>query len=147
MLLLMYCAIQELLAEEAANRKDIEDVIEEERAKVDAKTQITQGVFLQWRQKNKDDKIKQQEAVEADRKKKGIMTGREIFAQVQTLFCDGPDRGIILQPILLGHSYFVAAVCIICLHLDIANISAENTILRNYVSSPSYLSPGPFLLP
>ena len=75
-------SIQELIAEEAANRKDIEDVIEEERAKVDAKTQITQDVFLQWRQKNKDDKIKQQEAVEADRKKKGIMTGREIFAQV-----------------------------------------------------------------
>ena len=76
--------LQELLAEEAANRKDIEDVIEEERAKVDAKTQITQEVFLQWRQKNKDDKLKQAEAIEADRKKKGVMTGREIFAQVSS---------------------------------------------------------------
>ena len=85
--------MQELLAEEAANRKDIEDVIEEERAKVDAKTQITQDVFLQWRQKNKDDKVKQQEAVEADRKKKGIMTGREIFAQVLTIMSDSSHQG------------------------------------------------------
>ena len=74
--------IQELIAEEAANRKDIEDVIEEERAKVDAKTQITQDVFLQWRQKNKDSKQSEADAAEAERKKKGVMTGREIFAQV-----------------------------------------------------------------
>ena len=74
---------QELIAEEAANRKDIEDVIEEERAKVDAKTPITQNVFLKWRQKNRDDKVQAQEAAEVERKKKGVMTGREIFAQVK----------------------------------------------------------------
>ena len=37
-------SVQELIAEEAANRQDIEDAIEEERAKVDAKTPITQTV-------------------------------------------------------------------------------------------------------
>lgn len=76
--------LQELIAEEAANRKDIEDVIEEERAKVDAKTQITEEVFRNWRQKNIDDRKKAAETSEAERKKKGVMTGREIFAQVDT---------------------------------------------------------------
>ncbi len=36
--------IKELLEEEAANRRDVAEVIEEERAKVDAKTPITQEV-------------------------------------------------------------------------------------------------------
>jgi len=73
--------MKELIAEEAANRKDIEDVIEEERAKVDAKTPITQDVFLGWRQKNRDDKKRAREDTETERKRKGVMTGREIFAQ------------------------------------------------------------------
>ena len=73
--------LQELMAEEAANRKDIEDMIEEERAKVDAKTAITQDVFLNWRQKNRDQKAKAREDSETERKRKGVMTGREIFAQ------------------------------------------------------------------
>lgn len=49
---------------------------------MDAKTPITQDVFAQWRQKNLDDKRKAAESSEAERKKKGVMTGREIFAQV-----------------------------------------------------------------
>jgi hypothetical protein len=73
--------VQELIAEEAANRKDIEDVIEEERAKVDAKTPITQDVFINWRQKNRDDKKQARADTETERKRKGVMTGREIFAQ------------------------------------------------------------------
>ena len=78
--------LQELIAEEAANRKDIEDVIEEERAKVDAKTAITQDVFLNWRQKNRDQKAKAREDSETERKRKGVMTGREIFAQASLSF-------------------------------------------------------------
>lgn len=74
--------VQELLEEEAANKKSIEDVIEEERSKVDAKTPITQAVFEQWRQKKREERVKAAEAAEADRKRKGLMTGREIFAQV-----------------------------------------------------------------
>lgn len=36
--------VQELLEQEAENRKAIEDIIEEERRKVDAKTPITEEV-------------------------------------------------------------------------------------------------------
>lgn len=36
--------MKELLEEEARNQKDVAEVIEEERAKVDAKTPITQEV-------------------------------------------------------------------------------------------------------
>lgn len=98
--------MKELLAEEAANRKDIEDVIEEERAKVDAKTPITQEVFLRWRQKNRDDKLQAAEAAEAERKRKGVMTGREIFAQVP--FWSGgvfPFRGIPWLSVLMQGKY------------------------------------------
>ena len=38
--------LQELLEQEAANTKPIEDLIEEERSKVDAKTPITEVVRL-----------------------------------------------------------------------------------------------------
>lgn len=38
--------MQELLEQEAENRKAIEDIIEEERRKVDAKTPITEEVSL-----------------------------------------------------------------------------------------------------
>ena len=41
--------VQELLEAEAANAKSIEEEIEEERAKVDAKTPITEQVFDLWR--------------------------------------------------------------------------------------------------
>lgn len=71
-----------MLEEEAANKKSIEEEIEEERAKVDAKTPITQAVFEQWRQKKKDDRQKAVDQAEVERKRKGVMTGREIFAQV-----------------------------------------------------------------
>ena len=40
--------MQELLEAEAANAKSIEEEIEEERAKVDAKTPITEQVFDLW---------------------------------------------------------------------------------------------------
>ena len=74
--------LQELIAEEAANRKDIEDVIEEERSRVDAKTPITQAVFQSWREAQRQEKRKAAQDNEAERKRKGIITGREIFAQV-----------------------------------------------------------------
>ena len=42
--LTLYLVPQELLEEEAANAKPIEDLIEEERRKVDARTPITEEV-------------------------------------------------------------------------------------------------------
>jgi len=102
--------MQELIAEEAANRKDIEDVIEEERAKVDAKTPITQDVFISWRQKNRDDKKQARADTETERKRKGVMTGREIFAQAgflpgstdahNRIMQSQPDTSIPLIPVL-----------------------------------------------
>lgn len=70
-----------LLEEEAKNAKSIEEEIEEERRKVDAKTPITQTVFADWHNKKKEAARKIQEDVLAERKKKGILSGREIFAQ------------------------------------------------------------------
>lgn len=72
--------MKELLEEEAANAKSIEEIIEEERSKVDAMTPITEDVFAGW--KAKRDALRREAELEAfeERKRKGIMTGREIFA-------------------------------------------------------------------
>ncbi|KAK9901521.1 hypothetical protein WJX75_000134 [Coccomyxa subellipsoidea] len=73
--------MKELLEAEAANVKPIEDEIDEERRKVDAKTPITEQTFGQWREERKAEKQRRREEDEADRKRKGILTGREIFMQ------------------------------------------------------------------
>ena len=41
--------MKQLLEEEAANKKSVEEEIEEERAQNDAKTPITQEVFAKWK--------------------------------------------------------------------------------------------------
>ncbi len=68
---------------QARNVKDIAEQIEEERAKIDARTPITQDVFKAWRQKKIEVRRAKKAAEEEERKKKGIMTGREIFLQVR----------------------------------------------------------------
>eukprot|EP00877_Chromochloris_zofingiensis_P008620 jgi/Chrzof1/4010/Cz13g17040.t1 len=74
--------MKELLAEEAAkNSRDMSEVIEEERQKVQAKTQITEEVFQQWRARKVAEKRKQSEEQELERRKKGLLNGREIFLQ------------------------------------------------------------------
>jgi hypothetical protein len=73
--------MKQMLDEEAANKKSVEEIIEEERAKVDAKTPITDDVFKVW----KAGKVAAKRKVAADndeeRRRKGIFTGREIFAE------------------------------------------------------------------
>lgn len=69
-----------LLEEEAANSKPIEEEIEEERSKVDAKTPITEEVFQKWKAEQDAARRKAEEEKEEERRRKGIMTGREIFA-------------------------------------------------------------------
>lgn len=59
----------------------MEEIIEEERAKVDAKTPITNEVFQMWKAERVEAKRKAAEEKEEERRKKGILTGREIFAQ------------------------------------------------------------------
>ncbi|KAK9812446.1 hypothetical protein WJX73_000378 [Symbiochloris irregularis] len=73
--------MKELLEAEAENAVPIEDEIEQERAKVDAKTPITEQVFLQWREKQKTKRAQKAEEAEAERKRRGNLTGREIFAE------------------------------------------------------------------
>ena len=70
-----------LLEEEAANAKSVEEIIEEERAKVDAKTPITEEVFKKWKEERDAAKREAALAKVEERRKKGIMTGREIFAE------------------------------------------------------------------
>ena len=48
-------------------------------------------VFAAWRQKQQEDKRRAQEEGESERKRKGILTGREIFQQVTT--CSDSEPG------------------------------------------------------
>lgn len=73
--------MKELLDEEQRNKKGIDEIIEEERSKVDAKTPINGEVFMLWHRKRSEEKRKRKEALAEERKKKGVLTGREIFMQ------------------------------------------------------------------
>jgi hypothetical protein len=61
--------------------KSVEDMIEEERAKVDAKTPITEDVFKKWKVEQEAAKLADAQEKEEERRRKGILTGREIFAE------------------------------------------------------------------
>jgi hypothetical protein len=69
-----------LLEEEAANAKSVEEMIEEERAKVDAKTPVTEEVFAAWKAAQDAARRERRAAEEEERRKRGVITGREIFA-------------------------------------------------------------------
>ncbi|KAL4423266.1 hypothetical protein ABPG77_004535 [Micractinium sp. CCAP 211/92] len=73
--------MKELLELEAANKQSVEEAIEEERAKVEAKTPVTVETFAIWMREKEAAKRKAEEEREADRKKRGIATGREIFLE------------------------------------------------------------------
>ncbi|KAG2447107.1 hypothetical protein HYH02_007856 [Chlamydomonas schloesseri] len=73
--------MKELLEEEARNAKDIAESIEEERAKVVARTPVTNETFMAWHRAKRDAKAAKRAADEEDRRKKGILNGREIFMQ------------------------------------------------------------------
>eukprot|EP00201_Polytomella_parva_P013352 CAMPEP_0175057594 /NCGR_PEP_ID=MMETSP0052_2-20121109/11346_1 /TAXON_ID=51329 ORGANISM="Polytomella parva, Strain SAG 63-3" /NCGR_SAMPLE_ID=MMETSP0052_2 /ASSEMBLY_ACC=CAM_ASM_000194 /LENGTH=339 /DNA_ID=CAMNT_0016322815 /DNA_START=36 /DNA_END=1051 /DNA_ORIENTATION=+ len=73
--------MKELLEEEAKNVKDVSETIEEERSKVEAKTPITEEVFRAWRAGKVEAKRKKEQEDLEQRKKKGLLTGREIFMQ------------------------------------------------------------------
>jgi len=72
--------MKELLAAEAAAAPAIEDQIEAERAKVDARTPITAEVFKKWRADQEAAAAAAAGAAAAARAKAGTLTGREIFA-------------------------------------------------------------------
>lgn len=61
--------------------KSVEEIIEEERANVDAKTPITDDVFKVWKAAQEETRRKKMEEALEERRRRGILTGREIFAQ------------------------------------------------------------------
>ncbi|GLC34909.1 hypothetical protein PLESTB_001177000 [Pleodorina starrii] len=73
--------MKELLEEEARNAKDIAESIEEERAKVVAKTPVTEETFRTWHKAKREAKAAKAAADEDERRRKGILNGREIFMQ------------------------------------------------------------------
>lgn len=73
--------MKQLLEEEAANKKSVEEEIEEERAQIDAKTPITQEVFAKWKAELDTTHQKEIEEKIEERRRKGILTGKEIFEQ------------------------------------------------------------------
>lgn len=73
--------MKELLEEEARNVKDIAESIEEERAKVEARTPITEETFRMWHKAKREARAAKRAADEEERRKKGILNGREIFMQ------------------------------------------------------------------
>ncbi|KFM26793.1 Zinc finger CCCH domain-containing protein 21 [Auxenochlorella protothecoides] len=78
---IMKSQMKELLEAEAANQPSVEEIIEEERAKVDAKTPINNETFLQWRAGKHAVKMQAQAEKEEERRRKGLLTGREIFQE------------------------------------------------------------------
>jgi len=72
--------MKQLMEEEMANKKSVEEEIEEERQKVEARTPLTEEVFQGWRQKKMAERIKQEAKKKEDRIKAQRYTGREIFA-------------------------------------------------------------------
>lgn len=67
------------MKQEADNRKDVSETIEEERANVVGKTIITEDVFKKWREEKQAERQAELDKKAAERKKKGLLTGREIF--------------------------------------------------------------------
>ncbi|KAF8069653.1 zinc finger CCCH domain-containing protein 11 [Scenedesmus sp. PABB004] len=86
--------MKELLEEEAAkNSRDITEVIEEERAKVVAKTAITEEVFAGWHAKKRAEREARRTAALEERKKKGLLNGREIFLSDNFVATDDAAAG------------------------------------------------------
>ncbi|KAG2489340.1 hypothetical protein HYH03_012170 [Edaphochlamys debaryana] len=73
--------MKELLEEEARNAKDITETIEEERARVVARTPVTQETFSAWHKAKQEARAVKRAAEEEERRKKGVLNGREIFMQ------------------------------------------------------------------
>jgi hypothetical protein len=75
--------MKELLEQEAAERKgrDVTEDIEAARQQVTARTPLTQQVFAAWHSGRIEKRRLEKEAQEAERRKKGLLNGREIFLQ------------------------------------------------------------------
>eukprot|EP01025_Chloroclados_australasicus_P020675 TRINITY_DN2180_c0_g2_i7.p2 TRINITY_DN2180_c0_g2~~TRINITY_DN2180_c0_g2_i7.p2 ORF type:complete len:420 (-),score=111.08 TRINITY_DN2180_c0_g2_i7:340-1599(-) len=68
-----------LLEEEKDKQADVAEEIEEERRKVEAKTQITEAVFREWHTNKMKEQREKKKQADEERRAKGILNGREIF--------------------------------------------------------------------
>lgn len=67
-------------------------------------------VFSKWKNEKRDVLRKQEEEAIAERKRKGILSGREIFAQVCSLPCS-----MLLMSFAFPVAYSACVACLCCL--------------------------------
>jgi hypothetical protein len=85
--------IKALAAEAAANKKDIEDEIEEARARIAAVTPVTEAVFAAWKAKRIGAKAASAQAAREERHKAGRLSGRELTEMGGFTFEDDAEAG------------------------------------------------------
>jgi len=68
-----------MLEEERLNRPDVTETMEEERAKISSTVRINDATFKEWHAKKWELKRKRWEEAKEERRKKGLLTGREIY--------------------------------------------------------------------
>uniref|UniRef100_A0A5B7BPM9 Putative zinc finger CCCH domain-containing protein 11 n=1 Tax=Davidia involucrata TaxID=16924 RepID=A0A5B7BPM9_DAVIN len=79
------------LLEEEAEKKPIEEEIENQRAKLTTSTPMTPELFLQWKNKKMEEKEAGLAAQRAERAKNDRMSGRELFLSDSSLFVDDAE--------------------------------------------------------
>ena len=85
--------IKALAAEAAANKKDIVDDIEEERARIAAVTPVTEAVFQAWKVKRNATRALAAAAARDERHKAGRLSGRELTELGGFTFEDDAEAG------------------------------------------------------
>jgi hypothetical protein len=89
----MKSQIKALAAEAAANKKTLEEEIEEQRSSMAATTPVTEEVFQAWKRRKLAAKASAQEAVREERVKAGRLSGRELTELGGFTFEDDLDAG------------------------------------------------------
>jgi hypothetical protein len=85
--------IKALAAEAAANKRSIEDEIEEARASIAAVTPVTESVFMAWKVKRTAERAAKTAAARDERHKAGRLSGRELTEMGGFTFEDDEDAG------------------------------------------------------
>ena len=82
-----------LAAEAAANKKTLEEEIEEQRAAIAAATPVTEEVFQAWKRRKVAAKNAAAEAERSERERSGRLSGRELTQLAGFTFEDDVDAG------------------------------------------------------
>ncbi|XP_013664355.1 zinc finger CCCH domain-containing protein 21-like [Brassica napus] len=79
------------LLEEESQKMPVEEVIENERAKLKTATQMTPALFMEWKRKKIAERDAGLAASQAERAKNDRMSGRELFLSNASLFVDDAE--------------------------------------------------------